>query len=70
MINHELQEQALKLSDIEKIHLIELLMEDLNRPSPDVEDLWVKESEERYQAFKEGKIKGIPFETIKERYSK
>jgi putative addiction module component (TIGR02574 family) len=70
MLNYELQEQAHKLSDLEKIHLIELLMEDLDQPNPEIEELWVKESEERYQAYKEGKIKGIPFEKIKERYSK
>jgi putative addiction module component (TIGR02574 family) len=70
MLNREIQEEALKLGDLEKIRLIELLMDDLERPNPDVEKLWIQESEERYKAFKEGKVKGIPFELIEKRYSK
>jgi putative addiction module component (TIGR02574 family) len=70
MLTHEIQQQALKLSDLEKIHLIEMLMDDLDRPSPQVEKRWIEESEKRYKAYKEGKVKGIPLEVIQERYSK
>jgi len=70
MLTHEIQQQALKLSDLEKIHLIELLMDDLDRPSPQVEKLWIEESEKRYKAYKQGKVKGIPLEVIQVRYSK
>lgn len=70
MSTHEIQEQALRLSDLEKIHLIETLMDDLERPSPHIEKLWIEESEERYKAYKQGKVKGIPLEVIQERYSK
>jgi len=70
MSNREIYEEALKLSDLEKIHLIEMLMNDLERPNPDVEKQWIQESEERYQAYKEGRIKGMPLEVIEALYSK
>ena len=70
MLTHDIQEKVRNLRDLEKIHLIEMLMDDLDVPDPDVEKLWIEESESRYKAYKEGKVKGIPLDAIKERYSK
>jgi len=70
MIINDIHEEALKLSDLEKIRLIELLMDALERPNPAVEELWIRESEERYKAYNEGKVSGIPFEEIERRYSR
>jgi putative addiction module component (TIGR02574 family) len=70
MLTHEIHEEVLRLGDLEKIRLIEMLMDDLDRPSPNIEKLWIEESEKRYKAYKEGKVKGIPLEVIQERYSK
>ena len=66
---HEMQEQALKLTDLEKIRLIEMLMDDLDRPSPQVEKLWIEESEKRYKAYKQGKVKDVCFEERQDLYS-
>ncbi len=70
MLTREIQERALRLSDLEKICLIEMLMDDLERPNPQIDELWIEESEKRYKAYKQGKVKGIPLEVIQERYSK
>ena len=70
MLTFDIQEKVRNMSDLDKIHLIEMLMDDLDIPDPDVEKLWIEESERRYKAYKEGKVKGIPLEAIKERYSK
>ena len=47
MLTDEIQEEVLQLSDLEKIHLVEMLMDDLDIPDPDVEKLWIEESEKR-----------------------
>jgi putative addiction module component (TIGR02574 family) len=70
MLTHDIQEKVRNLRDLEKIHLIEMLMDDLDIPDPEVEKLWIEESEQRYKAYKEGKVKAIPLDVIKERYSK
>ncbi len=70
MLSQDIKEKVRNLRDLEKIHLIEMLMDDLDVPDPDVEKLWIEESEQRYKAYKEGKVKGIPLEAIKRRYSK
>ena len=69
MVAKDLTDKLLGLDDLDKIHLIELLMDSLDRPSPEVEAIWVKESEARYHAYKSGKIKGIPFSEIRKRYA-
>ncbi len=69
MLASDLTDKILSLDDLDKIRLIELLMDSLDRPSPEVEALWVKESEARYNAYKSGNIKGIPFEDIQKRYA-
>ncbi len=43
-------------------------MDGLERPDPAVEELWIQESEERFKAYKEGKVKGIALEEIRKNY--
>ncbi|MFH0924835.1 MAG: addiction module protein [bacterium] len=70
MSTQELEENALKLRPIDKIHLIEIMLESLDRTDNEIEKEWIAESEERYDAYKKGEIKEIPLEKIKERYVK
>ncbi len=56
MITSEIQEKL--------IQLIEMLMDELNRPVPEVEKLWIEESEKRYQAYKAGKLNGVQLKEI------
>ena len=59
-----------KLSPSERIHLIESLVASLDKPDPSIERAWAKESDKRLAAYKKGKIKGIPLETIKKHFNK
>ncbi len=64
MIQKELRNKALKLNAIDKIHLVELLLESLDKPDPEIMDKWIRESEDRYEAFKKGKIKSKSYEEV------
>jgi hypothetical protein len=68
MLDQEIKEKTGKLGDLEKIQLIEWLMDDLDRPDPEIEKQWIEESEKRYLAFKKGLVKKIPFEEISTRF--
>ena len=70
MTTKQLEEKALNLKPIEKIHLIEKMLESLDKPDPEIEKEWIAESEARYAAYKKGEIKAIPIEKIKKKYSK
>ena len=57
----DLEKQVRLLTPQEKATLARILIEDLD-PSADsqVEELWIAESQRRYQAYLKGKIKSIP----------
>ncbi len=67
MINKELQHQVLKLKALEKIHLVEFLLESLDKPDLAVQEKWIEESEKRYDAYKAGKIKALSYEDVMNR---
>lgn len=70
MISEDLQDKTLNLNPIDKIHLVEILLESLDNPDPQIEKTWVKESEKRYNAYKAGKIEAIPLDEIRQRFTK
>ncbi len=60
--------EALHLKPVERLQLIELLTQSLSKPDEDIEKIWAKESEKRYNALKAGKVKSIPLNEIIQRY--
>jgi putative addiction module component (TIGR02574 family) len=67
MITKELEMQALSLGPIDKIRLVELLLESLDKADQEIEAAWVAESECRYAAYTRGDIQGSTLEEVKTR---
>ncbi len=57
-----------KLTPTERIHLVNVLLESLDNPNEEIDKLWIKESEVRYEAYKKGELKSISWEKIKAKY--
>lgn len=64
MLSNELQQTIIKLKPIDKIHLIEVLLNSLDKPDSSIEKLWIKESEARYQAYKDGEMEAKPLDEV------
>ena len=64
MSNKEIIESALKLSPPEKLFIVESILKSLDEPDKEIENIWIEEVEKRLQAYREGKLKGIPMEDI------
>jgi putative addiction module component (TIGR02574 family) len=62
-----IEKTILQLSPAERIHIVENILDSLHKPDPEIEQAWITESEKRYSAFKKGKVKAIPLESIKKR---
>lgn len=61
----EIKENALRLSPHDRAQLAEHLIHSLDEvEDPEAERLWVEEAERRYREYKEGKVKGIPAESV------
>lgn len=54
-----------KLSPQEKLLIVDSILKSLDEPDKKIERIWLEESEKRLKLFRDGKLKGIPFEQIK-----
>ena len=70
MVTKELKKKALHLNPVDKIQLVEIILESLDKHDTEIEKKWIAESETRYKAYKQGKIKAINYETVKKRVKK
>ena len=70
MVAKNLQKQALKLKPIERLRLVQMILDSLDRSDLAVEKAWVGESEVRYTAYKNGKVKPISLSEVKKRLGK
>ncbi len=64
MINTGIQQKILGLNASEKIHLVEMILESLDKPDVDIQDKWIEESEKRFDAYKSGRIKSTSYEEV------
>lgn len=49
---------------MEKIHLVEFILESLDKPDLAVQEKWIEESEKRYNAYTAGKIKAASYQEV------
>ena len=64
MSTDEILKEALVLTPPEKARMIEALITSLDKPDPEMDDLWGKEAEARLNAIEAGKTKAVPFEKV------
>ena len=60
----ELLEEAMRLKSSERAALIEGLIMSLDRPDETIEKIWVEEAQKRLEAYRSGKLAGIPMEEV------
>jgi len=65
----EMYEQVMKLSEDERQKLVRLLAksEGGHDPRVEVERLWNKEADQRFQDYKDGKVEAIPADEVFQR---
>ena len=68
MASKTLLKEALQLRPAERLQLIEWLAHSLDKPDEKVEQIWAEESEKRYEALRDGKVKTISLDEIIKRY--
>ena len=60
--------EALTLKPSEKEQLIDKLISTLDKSDKEIDELWVKEAEDRIDAYDQGRIKGISLEKVLQKY--
>ncbi|MEL7045965.1 MAG: addiction module protein [Pseudomonadota bacterium] len=59
-----LLEQALELPSAERAKVAEELLSSLDHPDAEIDQVWAQEVESRLRAYREGKQKSVPIDSI------
>ena len=65
-----IEKTILRLSPCKRMRIVENILASLNQPDKNIERAWGIESDKRLAAYKNGRVKGTPLETVKKRFSK
>ncbi len=63
-VNKNLINKVLELNPQEKIFLVEAIVESLDKPDKNIQEIWLKEAKERLEAHRRGDTKGILVEDV------
>lgn len=58
------------LGDVEKLHLVDVILRDLDRPDPEIDRIWVDEARKRWNAYKSGKIQSVSYQDVMSKYKR
>ncbi len=68
MTTPDLIREIEKLPPIERARIVDLVMRDIIRPNSDIDKIWAQEALNRWDAYKKGEIKPIPYEEVMSKY--
>ncbi len=64
MSSKEILEQAKDLKAEERFMIVEGLLKSLDEPDRKIDEIWAEEAEKRLNAYRDGKLEGVPMEEI------
>jgi len=64
----KLVEEIKSLSDLEKLHLVEELLADLDKPDSELDRVWAEEARKRWAAYKSGRMPSVSYHEVMEKY--
>lgn len=68
MTTEKLTSEIQSLTDVEKLHLVDTILADLDRPDPELDRIWAEESRKRRTAYKEGRIPSVSYQDVMDKY--
>lgn len=66
-VPEELVTKIRELPDTEKLKLVDLILTQSDKPDPELDKIWAEEAAKRWAAYKEGRLKAIPYSEVMER---
>jgi hypothetical protein len=64
----KLTSEIQSLTDMEKLHLVDTILADLDRPDPELDRIWAEESRKRWAAYKKGRIPSVSYQDVMDKY--
>jgi len=54
----------MKLDPAERFALVDDILHTLDKPDPEIDQLWIEEAERRLATYRRGEVEGIPAEDV------
>lgn len=61
-------EQAVQLPPVERMALVEHILDSLDEPDPAMDALWAQEADDRLAAYRRGEIRAVPLSEVLSKY--
>jgi len=55
----KLQQEIGLLDDVDKLRLVDAILADLDKPDPEIDQIWADEARRRWAAYKAGSIRTV-----------
>ena len=66
--SEKLATEIRSLTDIEKLHLVDSILAELDQPDPEVDRVWAEEARRRWKAYKAGRLPTVSYEAVMAKY--
>ncbi|MFT5114734.1 MAG: putative addiction module component (TIGR02574 family) [Parasphingorhabdus sp.] len=64
MSSKDILKQAMALKPEERFLIVESLLNSLDKPDRQLDEIWAKEAENRLSAYREGRLEGVSMEEV------
>jgi putative addiction module component (TIGR02574 family) len=66
----EIAKKIEELPDTDKALLVDMILAKLDQPDMELDKIWAEEAAKRWVAYKEGRLKALPYDEVMARYRK
>lgn len=60
----KIAQEISELPDVEKLRLVDAILSDLDKPDPEIDQVWAEEARKRWAAYKAGKVPTVSYESV------
>ena len=60
----KIAEDVLALQDVDKLRLLDTILSDLDKPDPEIDQVWAEEARKRWAAYQAGKVPTVSYESV------
>lgn len=60
--------EAHDLSDTEKLRLVDAILNDLDKPDPEIDRIWAEEARKRWASYKKGRMSSVSYQHVMEKH--
>ena len=64
MVGSDILEKVLQLRPEERSRIVDGILRSLDEPDPRIDQIWTEEAQRRLDAYRNGRIGGVPFKEV------